>query len=236
MVPVLVNNIWTALSQTIASIKEELRCAAVGVISASKAIFRGAALGIIVPSKAISRGTAVGVAAIKKDFRDAALQISAASKAISRGTVAGVRAVSSGAAVTALALTKELLRGTAVTVIPAAAVAACVWYFANRPPPKPQLAQPLVKAQASQPPKIQASPPPSESPVAAAIVPPPPQPAAPAIDTRVDLRRSNQAPEKTDESSRLELRRAPAPASVVQGSAPPESSAAAGAVTQLPSP
>jgi hypothetical protein len=120
-------------------------------------------------------------------------------------------------------------------VIPAAAVATCVWYLANRPPPKPQVAQPLVKTQPSQPPKIQASPPPAESPVAA-VVPPPPQPEALATDTRVDLRSTNQAPEKTDESSRLELRRAPAPAPVVQGSAPLESSSAAGAMTQLPSP
>jgi len=195
-----------ALARAITAADDKLRGAAVGVISASKAIFRDAALAIIVPSKAISRGT-----------------------------LAGVRAAACGAAVTLLALTKETLRGTAVTIIPAAAVAACVWYLANRPPPKPQVAQPLVKTQPSQPPKMQASPPPAESPVAA-VVPPPPQPAALATDTRVDLRSTNQAPEKTDESSRLELRRAPAPAPVVQGSASLESSSAGGAMTQLPSP
>ncbi len=72
-------------------------------------------------------------------------------------------------------LTKETVRGAAIVVIPAAAVAACVWYFAIRtPPPKPQVVQPLVKTQPSQPPKLQPSVAPVESHVAA--IAPVPQP------------------------------------------------------------
>ena len=234
--PVREKKFRLAIAQAIAASKEELRGAAVGVISASKAISHGAALAIIVPSKAISRGAAVGVAAIKKDFRDAALQISAASKAIFRGTVSGVRAVASGAAVTVLALTKETLRGTAVTVIPAAVVAAFVWYVVNRPPPKPEVAQPSVKTQPSQPSKMQASPPPLESPVAA-VVPPPPQPAALATDTRVDLRNTNQAPEKTDASS-LPTRSSPASATneIAMPATPASTTAAVSEISLSPSP
>jgi hypothetical protein len=171
--------------------KRRFRRAAVwitGAVSAtSKAMFRGAALAISVPSKAISRGAAVGVAAMKKDFRDTVLDFRAASKAISRGTTAGVRAanqmlyrtgvmvfagakvVARGTAVAVPALTRELLRGVAVTVIPAAVVAACVWFFAIRPPPpKRVVQQPLPKMQPSQPPQVQPSAVPNESPVAKA--------------------------------------------------------------------
>ncbi|PYS86584.1 MAG: hypothetical protein DMF70_02040 [Acidobacteria bacterium] len=234
--PVREKKFRLAIAQAIAASKEELRGAAVGVISASKAISHGAALAIIVPSKAISRGAAVGVAAIKKDFRDAALQISAASKAIFRGTVSGVRAVARGAAVTVLALTKETLRGTAVTVIPAAVVAAFVWYVVNRPPPKPEVAQPSVTTQPSQPSKMQASPPPLESPVAA-VVPPPTQPAALATDTHVDLTRANQAPEKTDASS-LPTRSSPASATneIAMPATPASTTAAVSEISLSPSP
>ncbi len=136
-----------------------------GISGAIHATARGAALVIIVPSKAISRGAAVGVAAVKKDFRDTALDISAASKAISRGAVAGVTAVKQilygaggivivaskaaarGAEVTVLTLTKEILRGATITLIPAAAAAGVIWYIAIRPPPppRPQAAQPPLQ-------------------------------------------------------------------------------------------
>ena len=156
-----------------------------GAVSAtSKAMFRGATLAISVPSKAISRGAAVGVAAIKKDFRDTVLDFRAASKTISRGTTAGVRAanqmlyrtgvmviagakgVARGTAVAVPALTRELLRGVAVTVIPAAVVAACVWFFAIRTPPKKIVVQSSTKAPAVQLPKTQPVPAPTESRIA----------------------------------------------------------------------
>jgi hypothetical protein len=75
-------------------------------------------------------------------------------------------------------LSKETIRGAAFVVIPAAAIAVCIWYFAIRPPPppKPQVAQPSVAMQPSQPPKVQPTAAPAESRVAA-IVAPVPQPA-----------------------------------------------------------
>jgi serine/threonine protein kinase len=74
-------------------------------------------------------------------------------------------------------LTKETVRGAAIVVIPAAAVAACIWYFAIRPP-KPQVVQPSVAMQPSQPPKMQPSVTPAESRVAAIAPVPQPAPSA----------------------------------------------------------
>jgi serine/threonine protein kinase len=81
-------------------------------------------------------------------------------------------------------LSKETARGAAFVVIPAAAVAACIWYFAIRPPPppKPQLAQPSVAKQPSQPPKVQASVTPADSNVAA-VAPAPPAEGGLWVDT-----------------------------------------------------
>jgi serine/threonine protein kinase len=81
-------------------------------------------------------------------------------------------------------LTKETARGAAIVVIPAAAVAACIWYFAIRPPPppKPQVAQPSVAMQPSQPPKLQASVTPAESNVAS-VAPAPPVEGGLWVDT-----------------------------------------------------
>src|ERR1700736_3885122 len=64
-----------------------------------------------------------------------------------------------GAGPAFLILSKETARGAAFVVIPAPAVAGGIWYCGIRPPPppRPQLAQPSVAKQPSQPPKVQAS-------------------------------------------------------------------------------
>ena len=131
---------------------------------------RAAALAVIATGKAILRGVAVPVRLVKNDFRDAGLSIAAASKTVFRGVATGAGAVKDGfldvgqalisatAAIlrilgsAALVLSKETFRGAAITVIPSAVVAACVWYFAIRPPPpKKQAAQRPIKTQPAQP-------------------------------------------------------------------------------------
>ena len=118
------------------------------------------------------------IAAGKEKLRGAGRTLAAAATTIFRATAA-VAALSVNLLLAAgrgsFILTKETVRGAAIVVIPAAAVAACVWYFAIRtPPPKPQVVQPLVKTQPSQPPKLQPSVTPVESHVAAIV--PLPQP------------------------------------------------------------
>jgi serine/threonine protein kinase len=62
------------------------------------------------------------------------------------------------------AASKAMSRRAAITVVSAAVVAACVWFFAIRPPhPKNVVEQPLSKVQPSQPPKVQESATPAES-------------------------------------------------------------------------
>jgi protein kinase-like protein/PEGA domain-containing protein len=81
-------------------------------------------------------------------------------------------------------LSKETIRGAAFVVIPAAAIAVCIWYFAIRPPPppKPQVAQPSAKMQPTQPPKPQPTAAPAESNVAA-VAPAPPAEGGLWVDT-----------------------------------------------------
>jgi hypothetical protein len=166
------------------------------VSGASKALFRGAALAITVPSKAISRAAIAGVGAVNEDIRDAANEFKGASKAIAHGAAVGIgamghgvavgtrtvgetlrraglgvigatKAITRGTEVVVLAGVKELSRAVAITIIPAALVAACIWYFAIRPPaPKQIVQQAPPKTQSSQPPKAQPVSPPIESHVA----------------------------------------------------------------------
>ena len=140
-----------AVARTIVAAEEKLRRVALGALSAIKSTIRGVDRALI--------ATATGI------FRAAAAVAAACGN-----IVLGV-----GRAF--FILTKETVRGTAFVVIPAAAVAACIWYFAIRPPPppKPQVAQPSVTMQPSQPPKVQ----PAESGVAA-IAPAPQPPSPPA--------------------------------------------------------
>src|SRR6202011_1369889 len=112
-------------------------------------------------------------------------KLRSAGQTLVAGTMGVFRAAGAGAALSInlflgagrafFILTKETARGAAIVVIPAATIAACIWYFAIRPPPppKPQLAQPSVAMQPSQPPKVQASVAPAESNVAA-VAPAPP--------------------------------------------------------------
>ena len=84
---------------------------------------RGIALAIILPARGITRGIAAAVPAMKR----AGVAISAGSETIARGVGNAIFAVS-----------KETLRGSAITLIPAAAVALGIWFFAIRTPPPPR--------------------------------------------------------------------------------------------------
>src|SRR5260370_25003486 len=60
-------------------------------------------------------------------------------EAMQRGAATGFRAATDScrrARPALIAVSKETLRGTAFTVIPAALVAICIWYFAIRTPPE----------------------------------------------------------------------------------------------------
>jgi serine/threonine protein kinase len=161
--PVREKKFGPAVARTIAAGKEELRASAAAVSNVSQAIVRGLALAIIVPSRAIFRGVAWAVIALAKALRAAALAV-----------IAGTKAVSHGVEITLLAFAKELARGTAITLIPAVIVAACVWFVAIRPPPKKMVEQPAPKTEAAQLPKTQAVSSPSESHIALVEPIPPP--------------------------------------------------------------
>jgi hypothetical protein len=104
---------------------------------------RGVALAIILPARGITRGIAASVPAMKR----AGVAVSAGSETIARGL---------GNAI--FALSKETLRGSAITLIPAAAVALGIWFFAIRTPPAPRtITQQTPAAQLNQLPQTQTS-------------------------------------------------------------------------------
>jgi len=166
--------------------KRRLRRAALAVAAmlsaASLAIGRGAAAVIIVPSKAIFHGVnAIGAAiasVTQATFRGvifAIVTLGKALRAIALALIAGSKLLFRGAEIAVLALARETVRGTALTIIPAAVVAACVWFFAIRQPPKKITEQPPPKTHAAQPQKTE----PVSSPIASemALVAPVPAPA-----------------------------------------------------------
>src|SRR6266446_5657954 len=97
-----------AVARTIAAANEKFRGAALAVISASEVRLRGAGRAFFSAATGIFRA-AVAVTALSANILIA---------------VGGML----------LVLTKETVRGAALVVIPAAAVAACIWYLSNRPP------------------------------------------------------------------------------------------------------
>jgi serine/threonine protein kinase len=153
--PVREKKFRPAVARTIVAVEEKLRGLALGTISAINSTIRGT-------------GRALGTTATAT-FR----------VATAVATACGNLVLGAGRGFFILA--KETVRGTAFVVIPAAAVAACIWYFAIRPPPppKPQVARPAATMQPSQAPKLQASVTPAESEVAA-IAPGPQPPSPPA--------------------------------------------------------
>ena len=161
--------------------KQRFRRAALALSAAGLAIVRGAAAVIIVPSKAIFYGVnAIGAAiasVIKATFRGAIFAIvtlDKALRAIAVALIAGSKLLFRGAAIAVLVLTRETARGTALTIIPAAVLAACVWFFAIRQPPKKITEQPPPKTQAAEPRKTQ----PVSSPIASQVALVAPVPAA----------------------------------------------------------
>jgi len=100
-----------------------IRAVIFGIGAALTMLARGIALAIILPARGITRGIAASVPAIKS----AAVAVSAGSETVARGV---------GNAI--FALSKETLRGSAITLIPAAAIALGIWFFAIRTPPAPR--------------------------------------------------------------------------------------------------
>jgi serine/threonine protein kinase len=148
----------------------------------SIAIGRGAAAVVIIPGKAIFRGgNAIGAgigSAVQATFRGsifAIVTLGKALRAIGVALIAGGKLLFHGAGIAVVVLTKETARGTALTIIPAAVLAACVWFFAIRQPPKKIAEQPRPKTQAAETQKTQ----PVSSPIASqmAFVAPVPAPA-----------------------------------------------------------
>ena len=101
-----------------------IRAVIFGIGAALTMLARGIALAIILPARGITRGIAASVPAMKR----AGGAVSAGSETIARGV---------GNAI--FALSKETLRGSAITLIPAAAVALGIWFFAIRTPPAPRI-------------------------------------------------------------------------------------------------
>ncbi len=99
-----------------------IRAIAFGIGAALTAIARATALAIILPAKAISRGMGAAIPAVK----NAGTAVGGGSETLARGL---------GNAI--FALSKETLRGSAITLIPAAAVALGIWFFAIRTLPPP---------------------------------------------------------------------------------------------------
>jgi hypothetical protein len=100
-----------------------VRTAIFGIGAALTMLARGITLAIVLPARGITRGIAASVPAIKR----AGVAVSAGSETIARVV---------GNAI--FTLSKETLRGSAITVIPAAVVALSVWFFAIRTPPAPR--------------------------------------------------------------------------------------------------
>src|SRR5437773_1169952 len=100
-----------------------LRALIFGIGAALTMLARGIALAIILPARGITRGIAAAVPAMNR----AGVAISAGSETTARGVGNAIFAVS-----------KETLRGSAITLIPAAAVALGIWFFAIRTPPPPR--------------------------------------------------------------------------------------------------
>src|SRR6202011_949812 len=153
--------------------KQRFRRATLALSAAGLAIVRGAAAVVIVPSKAIFHG----VNATFRGVLFAIVTLGNALRAIVVALIAGSKLLFRGAAIAVLVLTRETVRGTALTIIPAAVAAACVWFFAIRQPPTKITEQPPPKTQAAESQKTQ----PVLSPIApqmafvAPVPAPPPQ-------------------------------------------------------------
>ena len=112
-------------------------------------------------SKAAIGGAAVGATAAKKASRAAGLIISEAAQALRRSAATGLGAGKKllwGAADILFTVSKEILLAITITLIPAALVATCIWYFAIRSPPKKIAKEPLAQAQPILAPSAQTQP------------------------------------------------------------------------------
>jgi len=151
--------------------KQRFRRAALALSAACLAVVRGAAAVVIVPSKVIFHG----VQATSRGAIFAMVSLGKVLRAIAVALIAGSNLLFRGAGIAVLALARETVRGTALTIIPAAVLAACVWFFAIREPPKKITEQLPAKTQAPQPQKTQPVSSPIQSQVA--FVAPVPAPA-----------------------------------------------------------
>lgn len=123
--------------------------------------FQHIALVMQAGSKAAIGGAAVGSAAARKVSRAAGVTISEAGQALRRIAATGLDAGKKlfwGAAHILFTVSKEILLAIAITLIPAALIATCIWYFAIRPPPKKIAKEPLAQTQPILAPSAQTQP------------------------------------------------------------------------------
>ena len=114
---------------------------AAALSAAAKAIIRGIALAFIIPCRAIVRGAMAFASAVSRGIRALLSGIGASLMAVLRAIAAlrtGSEILARGFGTAIFALTKETLRGSAITLIPALVAAVCVWFFAIRTPPAPR--------------------------------------------------------------------------------------------------
>jgi serine/threonine protein kinase len=156
----------TALRTEVPSAKTRPKTVVVRTPRVPKRRFRRAALAVAAMfsagSIAIGRGVnGIGAAiasVIQATFRGvifAIVTLGKALRAIGVALIAGSKLLFRGAQITVLVLGRETIRGTALTIIPAVVVAACVWFFAIRQPSKKITEQPRPKTQAAEPQKMQ---------------------------------------------------------------------------------
>jgi len=137
----------TGLRAEVPSVKTRPKTAIVRTPRVPKRRFRRAALAMAAMlsagSIAIVRGiNGIGAAiasVIQATFRGvifAIVTLGKALRAIGGALIAGSKLLFRGAEIAVVVLGRETVRGTALTIIPAVVVAACVWFFAIRQPPK----------------------------------------------------------------------------------------------------
>src|SRR5882724_2359206 len=149
------------------------RAVILGIGAVLTMLARGIALAIILPARGITRGFSASVPAMKR----AGVAISAGSEIIARGVGNGI-----------FALSKETLRGSAITLIPAAAVALSIWFFAIRTPPPPQ----TITQQKPAPQQLKQSP--QTQPSIAWVEPGVPKPTAPVQPAQEPITESKPPP------------------------------------------
>jgi serine/threonine protein kinase len=123
------------------------------IAATALALIRGSVFLVVAPIKLIVRLTAAAAPVLLRVSRSAGVTLIKSSQVVIRSLAVGARSLS-----------RETFFGTAITIIPAAIVAALIWFFAVRTPP----AQRQIAEQKPAPPLVE--------PAVPKLVPPPPPP------------------------------------------------------------